>query len=72
MPHTTVQLEPIATDWGDVHITAKVKTASRKTSVEWDVEYPSHIPEEERLQIERIIQLFMKRQHDDLVRLFGQ
>jgi hypothetical protein len=72
MPTTTVQLEPIATDWGEVQITATIKTGNRKTNVSWHVDYPADIPLAEQQQIENLIRQFMKRQHDDLVRLFGQ
>ena len=72
MPIQTVQLEPIATDWGEVVIIALVKTEHRKTTVEWEVEYPAMMPENEKQEMEQLISQFMARQHDDLVRLFGQ
>lgn len=71
MPKKTVRLEPIATDWGEVSITALIKTEHLKTTVEWDVQYPHTMPKNDKIEIERLIHSFMQRQQDDLVRLFG-
>lgn len=72
MQHKIVHLEPITTEWGDVRISAVIATQNRKTTVEWDVTYPPSMPEPSRIEFEALVQKFMKNQHDDLVRLFGQ
>lgn len=71
MEQKTVHLAPLPSDWGDIHVTATITTENKKSTLGWDVIYPSSMPQAERAIMEETIAHFMKNQHEDLIRLFG-
>jgi hypothetical protein len=67
----TIHLEPIPSDWGDVHLTAIIISEHNRSTLAWEVQYPSSMPQTARNDIEGIVGAFMRSQHDDLLKLFG-
>jgi hypothetical protein len=67
----SVSIEPIPTDWGDVHITAHITTAGKSSTVTWEIDYPAAMPQSDKDELDAVIKNFMDRQYEDLVRLFG-
>jgi len=67
----TIYLAPLPSDWGDINVTATMTTENKKSTLDWEISYPSEMPSDERAIMDDTIAIFMRNQHEDLITMFG-